>query len=495
MKQQRKEQPFYLILVLIFFLLHHYNNIFGFIPATQILHYSIICLFTGVVFLILHFTHSSSRIAGILTFSLLCLFLFFGQYHDFLKRIFYNSFLSSYKVVIPVALGIALILAKYLHSRPYELAKLSRYLNLLFAILCSIEIFSLLVNTAQFFKDKNLIFPDLSMCKNYESRDLQDSLKPDIYYLVFDEYTSNKALQELWHFENSPITDWLSNQGFHVIPESKSNYTATPFSISSALNMNYLEKEKGHEGSAVNYLKATKSLSTNETFCMLKKEHYLIRFLAPFDNSIEENGLFSYFDYLSYEEVYFSTLLGRFKKDVLWNFKPLNSGRSNKPSLGTRKADDLKLTIEKVKATVDTSINRKPKFVYGHFLIPHEPHIFDSTGKIRSFTDLNNGKEPYTSYIQQILYANKIIKDLVSHIQSGNKKRTVIIIQGDHGYRDLPVSMETYYFPIFNAVYFPDKDYRQLYDEISMVNIFRVLFNHYFYQKFELLKDSSIRVK
>ena len=43
-----------------------------------------------------------------------------------------------------------------------------------------------------------------------------------------------------------------------------------------------------------------------------------------------------------------------------------------------------------------------------------------------------------------------------------------------------------------NAIYLPDRDYSTLYDSMTNVNEFRIIFNKTFNQKFPLLKDSSI---
>src|SRR5215204_103840 len=493
MEKLKKVRPFYLILLLLFYILHHYNRFFGFISSAQIILYSIILFLTGLCYFLLNFFYKSPLKASLITFCLMSFLLFFGPYHDFLKLIFAETVLSSYKVVVPTTFIIILLFTFYLNKRPDSLGRFSRYLNVLMIILCTVEVFTLLFKAKRFMEDHNLIYPELSMCNNYTPLDLPDSTKPDIFYLVFDEYTSNQTLQDVWHFDNSDVTDWLSKKGFYIIPHSKSNYNLTPFSISSVFNMNYFDGEKVSKGSRVNELQATRSLSKNETFCILEKENYLIRFIAPFNNSIEKNGLAYYFDYLSEEQLYIATFFGRFKKDILWNFRRLEVDQpgANPPS-HTKKVKDLNITISKIKGTTEASIERKPKFVYGHFMVTHEPHIFDSTGRVRK--DFIADNEPFKTYTQQVLYVNSIIRDLVNYIQATNKRKTVILIQGDHGYRNFPSRTRTYDFPIFNAVYLPDQDYNQFYKKMSPVNTFRVLFNHYFYQKFKLLPDSSVVV-
>ena len=496
MQSIKKAPPLYLFLLLVFYLLHHYNELFGFISLTQIFFYLAICLFTIILFLLLSLICKSSPTAAFSTFCVLAFFLFFGPVHDLLKSIFGKSFFSSYKFVVPVSFFLIVLSTLYLNSRSASLTKLSRYLNMLFVIFCALELIMVVVNTFRVLKTNNLIYPDMRLCNTYSSVDLPDSSKPDIYYLVFDEYTNNSTLQKLWGFDNSPITNWLSNNGFYVISESNSNYNATPFSLGSTFNMNYLDKEIGDKGSSINDLRANKSLSINETFCILNKENYAIRFIAPFNNSIENNGLSHYFDYLSEEQLYASTFLGRFARDILWNFKKKKPARfENFSNSYTGKAEDINRTIAEIKSTTDTSIHRNAKIVYGHLMITHEPHLFDSTGNLRSSEDFTTNNQPFSTYTTQVLYANKVIQGLVSHIQATNKKNTVIIIQGDHGYRSLPTSMRNYYFPIFNAVYFPDKNYAKLYKEMSPVNTFRIFFNQYFNQKYELLKDSSTVVK
>ena len=47
---------------------------------------------------------------------------------------------------------------------------------------------------------------------------------------------------------------------------------------------------------------------------------------------------------------------------------------------------------------------------------------------------------------------------------------------------------------ILNAYYFPDGGYKVLYDSISPVNNFRILFKHYFGVDFNLLDDISFGV-
>jgi hypothetical protein len=126
-------------------------------------------------------------------------------------------------------------------------------------------------------------------------------------------------------------------------------------------------------------------------------------------------------------------------------------------------------------------------------MITHNPHLFDSSGQVLQNTSIDSIKF-FNSYPYQVNYANKTIKELVEFIKNNNKRKAIIIIMGDHGFRRLPPDMIDYNFPNFCAIYFPDRNYSMLYDTISPVNIFKVVFNTCFHQNFPLSKDTSIVV-
>ena len=74
----------------------------------------------------------------------------------------------------------------------------------------------------------------------------------------------------------------------------------------------------------------------------------------------------------------------------------------------------------------------------------------------------------------------------------------IIILQSDTGlYVDLPgreLTKERYMkerMKIFSAYYLPEKDNQLLYETITPVNSFRIVFNLYFDTEYELLEDKS----
>jgi len=153
----------------------------------------------------------------------------------------------------------------------------------------------------------------------------------------------------------------------------------------------------------------------------------------------------------------------------------------------------------------------EPTYVFAHILSPHSPFVFDEHGNpIEApweFT-MDDGSEYlqlpgasrekyYEKFGNQLTYLNSEIKEIINSILANPERPTIIILQGDHGLRSLFdwENIEKTNFKealsILNAYYFHDGNYAQLYENISPVNTFRVIFNRYMGMDYELLDDRS----
>ncbi|MFN2216574.1 MAG: hypothetical protein ACK2TS_06475, partial [Anaerolineales bacterium] len=133
-----------------------------------------------------------------------------------------------------------------------------------------------------------------------------------------------------------------------------------------------------------------------------------------------------------------------------------------------------------------------PRFVFAHLVIPHIPFVFGPNGESLLVGPLTT-ERPYTweeykqGYGNQVQFISKRMIEVVHSIIDNSNVPPIIVIQGDHG---PGYSSNSDRMAILNAYYLP-KGTSLLYEGISPVNSFRVIFDEYFYGNLELLDDVS----
>lgn len=149
--------------------------------------------------------------------------------------------------------------------------------------------------------------------------------------------------------------------------------------------------------------------------------------------------------------------------------------------------------------------NPGPKFVFVHLLLTHDPYVFTKDGYYtnRTATNLRSGANPL--YLGQLQFANKILLATIDTILKSSKKPPIIILQSDEGpypkaFRDnlngfswkkATIAEMREKIRILNSFYLPGQTSTPLYDNISPVNSFRMIFNLYLGEHLPLLPDKS----
>lgn len=84
-------------------------------------------------------------------------------------------------------------------------------------------------------------------------------------------------------------------------------------------------------------------------------------------------------------------------------------------------------------------------------------------------------------YLEQLIYANQLVTNVVADILAKSKTPPIIVLQGDHGFRYLPGTNQTNEaMTILSAYHLPGAQPGWVYEGITPVNSFRMIFNHYF---------------
>ena len=132
-----------------------------------------------------------------------------------------------------------------------------------------------------------------------------------------------------------------------------------------------------------------------------------------------------------------------------------------------------------------------PKFVFVYLMCPHEPFVFGPNGENVAYINHDNYKDKQF-YKGQYIFMSKEIKKLVRVILEKSVNEPIIIIQSDHGLRPHHPGIEVgkdEWRKILNVYHLPGDGKKHLYESLSPVNSFRLIFNHYFNADYDLLED------
>ena len=302
--------------------------------------------------------------------------------------------------------------------------------------------------------------------------------QPDIYYIILDAYDRADTLKLVYDYDNSGFLSELKGRGFFVANCSQSNYAYTEPSLASSLNLDYLDSL-----SVRSRAQADRLLQQNAVRGFLKAQGYqIIAFESGFSwSQWEDADVYYHYQadpkYLNgFEALLLRTTLVRLPLDYIYSDQDATHGV---------------IPYQRILYSLDTlkklpGSGGGPKFVFAHLSIPHPPFVFGPNGEF-----VTAGAENATSlegYRNSVGFINRRILEVVDEIFSKSSRPAVILLQGDHGAPKYDNPAER--MGILNAYYLPGGE-RRLYDSISPVNTFRVIFNQYFGQNYPILDDVS----
>jgi hypothetical protein len=487
-----KKWPLYVLLLPLFFVYHGVKENFGFILVTD---YGSLMLFYCSSSLIIYFlfyrVYRQPIKAGLVTFCLFSFFFFYGAVQDFLKE--HLPLLNRYVILVPSFLFCIVIIAILVKRSTKKFTKTNLFFNCLLSIYLFADLGVILVKIIFPAKDKFSIYP---FAQNGQYNDCKDCVKPDIYFLVFDEYASSYCLKNDFGFDNSELDRFLTGKQFRIQQYSSGNYNFTPFSVSSILNMSYIHGINPDSITGDDYARCNKLIRENEVIKYLSATGYTIINYSIFDMAGNPSPVNQDFLPLKARLITDRTLWGRVKRDILWN---LFAGRFEIKWLSNQAVYIYENNNNKLIHLVEKESAKKsksPRFIYAHYNLPHPPYYFDKNGNPLDKEKLEHKYDGDSNlYLDYVMYTNTKIKELVNTISANSNGQAVIIVMGDHGFRNDNKMPRHVFLQNQNAVYLPGKNDHLFYDSITGVNQFRVLINTLFRQNISLLKDSTVFLK
>jgi hypothetical protein len=314
--------------------------------------------------------------------------------------------------------------------------------------------------------------------------------RPDIYYLVFDRYAGSPALEQHYGFDNEPFLRELEERGFAVARNSVANYVKTSLSLTSSLEMEYLDedalqaaaRDPADQGVINRRFQGHLAVPAE-----LKSQGY--RFVMvpswwpPTASNVDADLILGYEGPSEFALALLDTTL-------------VSAFTAPRAELDPFSMDQLRnYTLHQLEQMHEVPALPGPKFVMAHFLIPHPPNLFDRDGSGFEGDEASlSGKEKYA---RQVEFTNSQILEIIDEIRSQpSEDEPIIILQADEGpfperyaangetfqWADATAEELEIKFRILNAVHLGGRDAEAagFHDAITPVNEFRVVFNAVF---------------
>lgn len=308
--------------------------------------------------------------------------------------------------------------------------------------------------------------------------------KPNIYYIILDEYGREDILKEIYDLNISNFTHFLKSKNFFIADKSCSNYSITMLSIPSSLKMDYLDIIPTDRSKTMNncLYSCSSEIENSQLFYFLKQNDYKVfnisndmTFTAHIKKADQNfhSSLISPFTLHLVDTTFLGPILRKINFFQLFNCNAFN------------------ITLNQLELLKNSASLSSPHLVLCHILCPHPPFVFNENGSIihtHFDTEDTNNKNLYKN---QLIFLNKKVEKTIEELLSKDPE-SIIILQGDHG----PCYSDAKYFDqggignsknslikermsILNAYHFPAGNQPELTSDITPINSFRVILNHY----------------
>jgi hypothetical protein len=337
---------------------------------------------TFILYLAANQILKASTSAGILTTIVAVAILYYGAFYDVLSNVrTIGSIVQHHEYLLPVWVISSVLLSALAMRKRVASAQANAYLNFLSAVITGVilvpGVVSFVRGAASDLSHAQTIGSPIHTQENpTKGRSLNGRIElgvlPDVYYIILDGYGRADVLREYYDFDNSPFVNNLKSKGFYVAANGRSNYSLTALSLSSSLNMDYLD------------VSLTDGLSNNERisalFPLIENNYVIQEFNNRGYTTINFASGWEATDYNKLADINlkFSTI-NQFNSLLLDTtiIRPIapEYSQNEERTIVLGIFDELK-EIPKIK---------DPTFSFAHVLVPHPPFIFDREGNLPDF--------------------------------------------------------------------------------------------------------------
>ena len=434
--------------------------------------------------LLLKLTGDSYKSSFVALLSILFFYYYGHVFYVYISGIHLGEVtVGRHRFFFPIWVSVYFFLALIILKSKKTLKVLTVFFNYLSIVLVASVIVSM-TPTLVSYSSKN---SSMELVENNNSLDESKSFVsnnlPNIYYIVLDGYASFETYKNIYDFDNSDFKELLENQGFFVADQSLANHSYTYLSLSSTLNMQYMDWLASDDDKLrkKNPREIGDSIGNNKVARILKASGYKY---ITFDSGYSTSSKSKIAD-LNVPCAQFSEFDRIFIKTTILDPFFLYGG--------------VRDTILCQFAMIPKVAKSDKSFIFSHIIAPHPPFVFDSKG---GKVGMNSGLNPWSdrdAYVEQTKFINNKVLKMISNIKKNSEIDPIIIIQADHG----PASSGTEEMlnptntlikermRILNTYYLPKKIREKLYRDITPVNTFRIILSELLRIKLPILKDRS----
>lgn len=403
---------------------------------------------------------------------LICLFTFVCTKNNLfstLTSVSFVLFAENYKIIETVVRKIFPML-KYWHIVPigfvlllhivYFLDKKIKKENQLFVIQVIAFAFAGLI-----FMNLGIATPSIIEKKQVSQRNKESKTQtitsetgldlPNVYYLLFDEYSNFDMIEKYYDYDNYEFAEFLEDRNFSVSYDTLNEDSQTITVFTNFLNLDYIV----HREDSVSLKEDFRF--NNYLFQLLLEHGYEINVAGQSEivgrpsvtndvsrNASTEDG-YSFYELLLQQSIFY----------------PFISRSINMQEIVHRA---LNYFSEESNYTLDS-----PTFTLLYLCSPHAPFVFDQNGNsVATINSSDYNMKQY--YLDQYIYITKEMETLVDNIIKYDQD-SVILLQSDHAVRLEEMTPEDKARPL-NAVYYRGEDFMDI-NGVSTVNTNRLVFS------------------
>ena len=296
--------------------------------------------------------------------------------------------------------------------------------------------------------------------------------RPNIYWIIADEYAGLDELEKYYHYDNSPFYDSLRELGFTVSDHSYNWAVETFHILYDTLNLRYASANTGKKlrESLVTDpdlplwtlmrdlgYEVCEAESTNK-FRLVNRLEKKVEYDPPrtSDGNTVANLLVQY------------SVFRRYEDRILGAVAPALVKTSERQSV---------LNVLEWAENPDNMRTDRPTFTVVYMKCPHEPFVFDQDGGTVP-RELDGEKHDKSYYLNQLIYISKRLRNACETIVKADPD-AIVLLQSDHGHRFVYNSTRLDETNVMNAVYFRGGPLEEIVNK-NMLNTWRTVLRKQF---------------